>query len=278
MDFAMGFNGSVLGQSIWSKTTFKHSLCTVPVNRPRHHQQPQIKTLPQFIYKKRLLERKLFAAPSSDFNFDISPLSPTHTIMQFYYAINEKNLKQLGTLIAEDCFFEDYSFPKPFQGKKETLRFLEQLTSSMGQNMQFNVEHICEGNDSTAGVNWHLDWNKIQVPFTRGCSFYSLSTKGDKLVIKKAQVHIESPIKLGALALTIFKMVNSLFDAFPAATEWFLKSPHVIFQLVLKTYRISVQPIITPFFAWYIKLLNYVACLLSFSLKIIYYIAKFLNM
>ncbi|GER30332.1 hypothetical protein STAS_06272, partial [Striga asiatica] len=78
------------------------------------------------------------------------------------------------------------------------------------------------------------------VPFTRGCSNYSLSVNVDKLVIKyvkglntvfikinilhkticrKAQILIESPIKLGIAALTIFKIVSSLFDAFPAATE-----------------------------------------------------------
>lgn len=39
---------------------------------------------------------------------------------------------------------------------QEVLRFLEQLIMCMGQNMQFNVEHIWEGNDYAAGVNWHL--------------------------------------------------------------------------------------------------------------------------
>lgn len=36
------------------------------------------------------------------------------------------------------------------------MHFLEQLTSCMGRNMQFNVEHISEGNDYTVSVNWHL--------------------------------------------------------------------------------------------------------------------------
>ncbi|XP_073135498.1 uncharacterized protein [Henckelia pumila] len=162
---------------------------------------------------------KLFAIPSSNSTINIGPDSPANTIMKFYTAINEKKLKKLDKLMAEDCFFEDFSFSKPFHGKKEILHFLEQIISCMGQNMQFSIDHICEGNDFTAAVSWHLDWNNIQVPLTRGCSNYSLSADGDKLVIKKVRVFIEPPIKLGGVALTMFKIVTLLFDTFPAATE-----------------------------------------------------------
>ncbi|KAI3453748.1 hypothetical protein Pfo_010411 [Paulownia fortunei] len=275
MAAAMEFNSSIIGQSIWSKRAAKHSLLAVPVHRSSQLQHAEIKMAPQLTYMKRARKPlKLFVVPPRDSITNPSSLSPAQTIVLFYSAINEKNLKQMDKLIAEDCLFEDFSFPKPFQGKKEVLHFLEQLTMCMGQNMQFNVKHICEGNDNTAGVNWHLDWNKIQVPFTRGCSYYSLSVNGDKLVIKKAQFLIESPIKLGVVTLTIFKIVSSLFDAFPSATEWFLKSPHIVFGLLLKTYKIGIQPIISSFLAWYIKLLNFAACILSLTLKILYHLAK----
>ncbi|KAK6129977.1 hypothetical protein DH2020_036259 [Rehmannia glutinosa] len=281
MAAAMEFSSPIIGQSISSKKTVNRSLCAVPVNRSHQLHKPEINMAPKLTYMKRVIKRKplkLFVLPPRNFNTNTSPLSPAQTIVLFYSAINEKNLKQLDKMIAEDCFFDDYSFPKPFQGKKEVLHFLKQLTMCMGQNMQFNVEHICEGKENTIGVNWHLDWNKIQVPFTRGCSYYSLSVNGDKLVIEKAQVLIESPIKLGVVALTIFKIASSLFDAFPAATEWFLKSPHILFCLLLKTYKIGIQPIISPFLAWYIKLLNFTACILSFTLKILYQIAKIFHM
>ncbi|KAL0297597.1 UNVERIFIED_CONTAM: hypothetical protein Sradi_6811800 [Sesamum radiatum] len=277
MAAAMRFSSSIMGQSM----AVKHSLCGVPLNRSHELRQAEIKMASQLPSTKmgiKIKPLKLFMAVPNDSITNESSLSPAETIMQFYSAINEKNLKQLDKLITEDCFFEDLSFPKPFQGKKEVLHFLEQLTISMGQNMQFNVEHICEGKDNTAGVNWHLDWNKLQVPFTKGCSNYSLSVDGDKLVIRKAQVLIESPIKLGIVALTIFKIVSVLFDAFPMATEWFLNSPGIVFQLLLKAYSIAVEPIIGPFLAWYINLLNFAACILSITLKIFYYLAKILNM
>ncbi|GFQ05823.1 hypothetical protein PHJA_002726400 [Phtheirospermum japonicum] len=277
MAATMGFSNSVIWPIIWSKGTKKYSLYAVPVNKSHQRHKADINVLSKLTYTKRAIKRKpqkLFVVPPRDFNTNTSPLSPAQTIVLFYSAINEKNLKQLNEMIADNCFFEDYSFPKPFRGKKEVLHFLEQLIMCMGQNMQFNVEHICEGNDNSVGVNWHLDWNKIQVPFTRGCSNYSLSVNVDKLVIEKAQIHIESPIKLGVVALTIFKTVSSLFDAFPAATEWFLTSPHIVFQLLLKAYTIIIQPIIGPFLAWYIKLLNIAASILGFTLKILHHVAK----
>lgn len=42
-------------------------------------------------------------------------------------------------------------------GLQEVLRFLDQLTISMGENVEFNVDHYCEGGDGyTVTVNWHL--------------------------------------------------------------------------------------------------------------------------
>ncbi|KAL3645656.1 hypothetical protein CASFOL_010836 [Castilleja foliolosa] len=207
----MGFSNLIIRPILWSKGAKKHSLYAVPVYNSHQHHKAEINAPYKLAYTKcaiRRRPRKQFVVQTSKFNTNISPLSPAQTIVLFYSAINEKNLKQLDKMIANNCFFEDYSFPQPFRGKK------------------FNVEHICEGNDNSVAVNWHLDWNKIQVPFTRGCSNYSLSVNVDKLVIEKAQIHIESPIKLGVIALTIFKTVSSLFDAFPAATEVLNKSTH----------------------------------------------------
>ncbi|XP_057810513.1 uncharacterized protein LOC131024952 isoform X1 [Salvia miltiorrhiza] len=301
------FSSFISRQFIPTKGTSKHSIPTIPMRKSNLFQPLEIKMAPQTRSNKATKRKsfKLFVVPPRSPAFDTSSPSPAQTVMQFYSSINEKNLMQLDKLIAQDCCFEDYSFPKPFHGKKEVMHFLEQLSMCMGdyKNMRFNVELICEGNDSTVVVNWHLVWKKIQVPFTRGCSYFSLSENDDKLLIKKAQVLIESPIKLGFVALAIFKTVSSLFDAFPAATECmqafpfpilncythptnttspahagFLKSPHTMFRLLLKAYNIGVQPVITPFLAWYIKLLNLTACILSTTLKILYYLAKIFHM
>ncbi|KAK1326644.1 hypothetical protein QJS10_CPA01g02378 [Acorus calamus] len=44
--------------------------------------------------------------------------SPSSVIKQVYSSINDRNLKRLSSFIADDCFFEDTTFSKPFEGKK----------------------------------------------------------------------------------------------------------------------------------------------------------------
>ncbi|KAL6979558.1 hypothetical protein U1Q18_021219 [Sarracenia purpurea var. burkii] len=135
---------------------------------------------------KPYIDQKVRVVMSSESSSDITPdpLSPADTINQFYNCINKKDLSQLCGLISDDCFFDDRSFFKPFQGKKEVMDFLGQLIDGMGQNIGFNIGLMCGGDDFTMGVTWHLEWNKIQIPFTRGCSFYEFSKEETKLVIK----------------------------------------------------------------------------------------------
>ncbi|KAJ6946215.1 hypothetical protein NC651_001083 [Populus alba x Populus x berolinensis] len=157
----------------------------------------------------------MVVSAGDDFDFKLGP-SPSQMIKQFYTCINEKKLKELDGYISDDCFFEDSSFLQPMQGKKEVMHFFGQLTAGMGQNVKFILEHVCEDDEFTAGVNWHLEWKTIQIPFTKGCSFYECSQKEDRLVIKKALVVIESPIKPGGIVLVIdqINMIPTLPKSF----------------------------------------------------------------
>ncbi|KAK9983589.1 hypothetical protein SO802_033114 [Lithocarpus litseifolius] len=133
-----------------------------------------------------------------------------------YFKNNSRRIQKHGLSVkrkAESTLFSD-RVPVI-----EVMQFLEELTESMGENVKFSFGHICEGDEYTAGVKWHLEWKKSQIPFTRGSSFFECSKGGDRIIIKKAQVVIESPIKPGSLVLTLLKTVTSLFDEFPKATE-----------------------------------------------------------
>lgn len=200
--------------------------------------------------------------------------TPSDTIEQFYECINNKNVTKLGKYLASDCVYEDFSFPKSFQGKKEVLNYFQQLTKCMGDNIEFNVEIISKGDDDdhfTIAVYWHLDWNKIQIPFTKGFSLFVLSKGEERLLIKKAQVVVEPPLKPGALALNLLKIVTSVFDAFPEATKWFLRSPHVILHRI---YSLVLAPFIKPILACYINLWKFIVITLSFAFNIYLQISK----
>ncbi|KAF5772463.1 putative NTF2-like domain superfamily, SnoaL-like domain-containing protein [Helianthus annuus] len=208
---------------------------------------------------------------------DITPdPTPSEMIKEFYKCMNEKNVKRLENYLAKDCFFEDYSFPKPFSGKKEVSRFLKQLTAGMGPNVEFRVSHIYEGDDDLiAGVNWHLEWKNKQVPFTRGCSLYRLTREGERLTIRNAQVFVESPIKPGDLFLVLLKIVTSLFDAFPEATEWFFRSQKMIVQVLLKIYSMFLVPFISPIVSFYVNLGKVIVQFVSIALKILEWCYRF---
>ncbi|GFZ01453.1 hypothetical protein Acr_15g0000620 [Actinidia rufa] len=132
--------------------------------------------------------------------------------------------------------------------KVEVMDFFGQLIDSMGQNIEFKIGNVCEGDDD----------------------FYGWSN----LAFRRAQGVIESPIKPGHSSLILLKMVTSLFDAFPKATEWFLKSPDAILKAILKVYSMVLGPFISPFLAWYIKYWKFMQYLLSSALKILVFLSK----
>ncbi|XP_015964312.3 uncharacterized protein LOC107488133 [Arachis duranensis] len=209
--------------------------------------------------------------------------SPAEKVDEFYICINEKKLKQLGECVSRDACFYDFAFTKPFKGKKEVMQFLEQLSCSMGKNVKFKVRQICQGQHDddddddgfTAAANWHLEWKEEQIPFTRGCSFFKLSRQGENIVIRRAEIVIESPIKPGGIVLTLLKTLTSLFDDFPQLAEWFLRSPHAILRWIMKIYNIFVAPLVTPLLDGYIRLWSITVRLFSYAFNILIFISKY---
>ncbi|CAN8233285.1 unnamed protein product [Cochlearia groenlandica] len=199
-------------------------------------------------------------------------------VMKFYSSINEKNHYLLSSCISKDCFIDDFSFSKPFLGKNEALKFFEELGKSMGQNVKFCIENVCEGDGYNAvAVNWHLEWKGRKIPFTRGCSFYEFTQESGSLVIRNAKILIESPIKPGGIALTLLKNITFLFDEFPQIAEWFLEKPYTIIVLMLRMYGLLLAPIISHIMKSYLKLLNNMAEFLLLVFKIIIKIRSFFS-
>ncbi|XP_027362582.1 uncharacterized protein LOC113870183 [Abrus precatorius] len=236
-----------------------------------HKMETQRLSMKKNVLKKYWDRHRISAITSKG---DHNSLSPTEIVDEFYTCINEKELRHLREYISEDACFDDYTFTAPFQGKTEVMRFLEQLTDGMGRNVKFRVRRVYEGDDLHAAANWHLEWKEKQIPFTRGCSFFKLSKEGENIIILRAEVIIESPIKPGSIVLTLLKNLTSLFDDFPKATEWFLRSPHVILTWILKIHNIFVAPLINPLLDGYIKLWSVFVRLLTYAINIVIFISK----
>ncbi|KAL9246689.1 hypothetical protein vseg_020192 [Gypsophila vaccaria] len=224
-------------------------------------------------------KRYLSVIPTSAAVSDSTPEVPSLSdlVRRFYTCINEKNLTELEGLISSDCFLQDSVFPHSFQGEKEVMGFISQLVESMGQNVHFRIGTICGGEELVASLDWHLEWKEDQIPFSRGCSIFQCTIEDDRLVIRKAQIITESPIKPGNLALGLLKILASLFDEFPQAAKWFLKSPQTIFTVASKIYNIFFAPIINPVLAFYVTLWRLIARLLGYIISVLHILAKFIN-
>lgn len=97
------------------KSLFLKGTCNFDSDKTQIRQQTQ-----SF---RRQTQRKFWdnygiSASLSNAESKFSPNSLSEKVEQFYAGINEKNLKQLDECISNDAQFDDYSFTKPFNGKK----------------------------------------------------------------------------------------------------------------------------------------------------------------
>ncbi|KAF3780023.1 hypothetical protein EJ110_NYTH40229 [Nymphaea thermarum] len=146
--------------------------------------------------------------------------SPLETVLTFYDAINVKDYHKLEQLVSDDCYFQDMSFAKPFEGKKKVVSFLKELGSSMGSNVKLVVEdEYGSSGQSMVILAWHMEWRGKYIPFTKAHSFFECEADGKGQRIKKVRVLMEWPLKVGDLALRLMEAVTSLFERFPVAAE-----------------------------------------------------------
>ncbi|KAF5938586.1 hypothetical protein HYC85_022845 [Camellia sinensis] len=94
--------------------------CQLKINNTKsvgRHIYMKARTWNQSIGEHRL---KVVMSSVSSYDIGPNPLSSSDSIKQFYTSINEKNVNKLREFISDDCYFDDCSFIKPFQGKKES--------------------------------------------------------------------------------------------------------------------------------------------------------------
>ena len=120
------------GQAVWPRTCSKAKAVaglshgTLPYKETCYLKNHSRRIQKHGLYVKRKAESTLFndrvpviVMPSnSNSSLVKSSPSPSEIVKKFYTCINNKNLMQLHEFIAEDCYFEECSFPQPFNGRK----------------------------------------------------------------------------------------------------------------------------------------------------------------
>ncbi|KAK8944853.1 hypothetical protein KSP39_PZI007662 [Platanthera zijinensis] len=198
--------------------------------------------------------------------FPSSPL--TDLVKSFYEHLNKKDMKKLKEQFDSSCVFEDLAYPSSFKGEQQVHCFLAELSTAMGQNVRFRIDDVYEEGKQNAGARWHLEWDERAIPFTKGCSFFYCSQNATSLLIKKACVFVESPLKPGAVVLDLLRLITSFFDKFPKLAVWFLEKPTALFQFFMKAYKIFIEPMMMPLLLYYTHAWTYAATLLSYALSV----------
>ncbi|KAG1354702.1 putative Nuclear transport factor 2 (NTF2) family protein [Cocos nucifera] len=265
---------SRLGQNIpnmsFRPTCAHHtSIALKPEKWPQHKNKGRAAYLKRTNIWRPLCVRRPLEPGEPHFlkNSTHSPLSDA--VLEFYSSINDKDLNKLEQLISDDCVFEDLTYFKPLERKK-IRHFFKRLTGAMGKHVSFVIDRVLEGKELNVAVTWHLEWNNEFIPFSKGCSFYKCSKKGEQ----EARVFVESPMKPGDLALEMLKIIISLFDKFPKLAESFLQKPDAMVLLLQKIYKWLIEPMIFPFLVYYTHVWRYVVRGLSYVLNMLQKILK----
>lgn len=120
LSIKMALSGHFVQHSLWSNSDFTRTLSIPQLLKANHE---QVKKLSQRKLKIQGIKNKsnclvTFSMLNPEDGTNMSTLSPSDTIRKFYSCINKKDMNQLALLIAEDCFYDDFSYIQPFQGRK----------------------------------------------------------------------------------------------------------------------------------------------------------------
>jgi hypothetical protein len=91
----------------------------------------------------------------------------------------------------------------------QVLDYLKKVRDILTSDIKIVIEDATDGDPLRVGVMWHVESiNGVTMPFSRGCSFYTLDTEGK---IVQARDLVESPVKPGSLTLNALAAVTPIF-------------------------------------------------------------------
>lgn len=134
---------------------------------------------------------------------------PENAVELFFQSWNNRDFNSLANQFADDCTFEDTSFPKPFQGKSEINRHFRLLADAT--TSKFVLDDIAVDNDNNKiAVLYHVEQDNAIVPNSRHCAFYTLDRQTG--LITSVVDTVEPASKTGATDLAILSFISKLFS------------------------------------------------------------------
>jgi ketosteroid isomerase-like protein len=126
---------------------------------------------------------------------------------KYFAAFSERDMELAVSLFTDTVTYEDMQFPEAFSGKENVRKHLFKCADAFPTVFTFEVDDLVNGGDRMA-VLWHVNNGGEPLPFTRGCSFYELDSKGR---IQDGIDWVEpAPLKPGGPALFVQSMKTKL--------------------------------------------------------------------
>jgi ketosteroid isomerase-like protein len=144
-----------------------------------------------------------FPRPSQSLQSSLTPPE------QYFAAWNERDMVKACSLFSEDCEYDDTAFPLPFVGKDDLEKHLRICADCFPSTFRFSVDEQIVGKDGNIFVRWHVENNGLELPFTRGCSFYRIQNGK----ITKGTDFVEPPVlKMGAVVPNLRSALDKLTE------------------------------------------------------------------
>jgi ketosteroid isomerase-like protein len=190
--------------------SLKHHFENVIINPPMIKVFPK---LPSGRHVRAIGARQRTRVSATDKKRPNSNLTASDIVTQYYSAYNNKDIDQVLSLFSEDIVYEDLIYQNPFEGKASVTQYFKKIGDVVPKDIQFVVDDITEGDESKCGVMWHVEMASdndglVQLPFSRGCSFYHVDPKTNKITF--ARDLVEPTIKPGESALQGISVVAPL--------------------------------------------------------------------
>lgn len=117
---------------------------------------------------------------------------------------------------SENCTYDDTQYSEPFEGKESLRNHLYRVASLLPMSFEFVIDDMAVSSPSNnegkkIGVQWHVESNGNELPFTRGCSFYKLDETSN-LIESGFDVPEPAVIKPGDSGLVLISSVSKILD------------------------------------------------------------------
>ena len=169
-----------------------------------------------------LLEKQKQLSPSSLFSAVLQQEKKTAAaaIERYFEAWNARDMDLACAQFADECEYEDTQYDGAFTGKEALRAHLNKCADNLPPTFRFCIDEVADGG-TTVGVQWHVENNGKELPFTRGCSIYKADPQTG-LLISGFDVPEPAPFKPGSASLQLLGLASKLIAepirALPLAT------------------------------------------------------------